>query len=399
MKRRRVTSKGCLAAVLAVTTAAAIAGVVAALLARSDQPITTPQAEAGTIYAPNGQALVVANAGDNHVSFPASLSDLVTPPERLAVDLSGNIWIPQLSAGISGHYLYKYSPASDTTEKVSLPDSAASNLSSDIGVTGDGRIVLAYGGLVVLVGQNSAILTKFVLPGESQNYVQFDPGGGLAVNAMSVGPDDIAYIARGNLAAITQVDVASGDVIERPVKGLTGPIIDLAVVDEDVYFVAWVRGTETGGTRVSKITPSGEVEDLHESAWTLNANDQRICFVDLAGELRGHDDSASTSTSLINVPAAAIDGRLVVDPQTGDVWVSGREAGSVTHWEAPTGLSTTYQLPEYAIDTNAMECPAGGNCGDITMRTGVGDLAVAPNGDVWFTDVSLERIGVIHPSD
>jgi streptogramin lyase len=83
-----------------------------------------------------------------------------------------------------------------------------------------------------------------------------------------------------------------------------------------------------------------------------------------------------------------------VDPGGGAVWAAG-ESSTLSKWDPRTGQTRTFQLPVYFVPGNVMRCPVGAKCEGATMYTKVSGIAVAPNGDVYFSDATMNRIGVI----
>lgn len=69
--------------------------------------------------------------------------------------------------------------------------------------------------------------------------------------------------------------------------------------------------------------------------------------------------------------------------------------------DSSTGGVEYYPLPSWAT-TQPFSIPAGcaarGTCSPPRPAfTGVGGIAVAPNGDLFFSDQLYNRIGIVHP--
>jgi sugar lactone lactonase YvrE len=394
---RRLLSSRLIAAAVGVAFAGAAGGVLTALLLPDDESITAPGAEAEVINAPDGQPMMIVQDGDPRITFPAELSGLGVSIEKLAIDQAGNVWVPAFSGGDSGHALYRYDPVDRLVAKFALPDRPGSALSSGVGVSPEGEVVLAYGGIVTVMDPVTGAFRTYDLPGEAE------PGGDVSthVTDLAVGPDGAAYVTRENVMAVTEVDLKTGAISELPITDKTGRLFDVEVADQDIYVAYWVHGGDlydgsTGGTRVLRLSSDGTQQELEGSTWALAATSDGIYSIDLKGEVRAYRDRSSTATPETQVLAAAIDGRIAIDANTGNVWVSGREADLIALWDRVSPSVSTFELPLYEVAGHLIFCPVGAECKNVTMHTAVGALAVAPNGDLYFTDNTMQRIGVIH---
>lgn len=389
---------------MAVILAGAVIGVLTALALPNDRSVTVPSAQAHVVYAPDGPILTVVQEADQRVLFPPALSELGAPVEKLAIDESGQIWIPAFSGFDSGHVLFRYDIASGSIEQFKLPDEPGSALSSGVGISSTGKVVLAYGGIVAAMNPASGEFTIYELPRESPNYNDFGIPESMLVTDMALDSNDVAYVTRENVAAVTTIDLNTGETSEIRVEGVTGNLFDVEVIDQDVYVANWVHGGDiydgsTGGTRLVKLSPRGEQQVLAGSAWALAEGANSLYSVDLKGEVRAFLDG-SLFEMTDQVPGAAIEGRIRVDARSHDVWISGREADTITQLQTDSMSMTPYKLPVY--EGLNFGCSASAQC-DLALRptvhTGVGAMATAPNGDLYFTDATMQRIGVIHPSD
>jgi streptogramin lyase len=84
---------------------------------------------------------------------------------------------------------------------------------------------------------------------------------------------------------------------------------------------------------------------------------------------------------------------IAVDRSTGASWIVGE--GSKSIFRVLDSAIREYNLPVYAgIELRCPPPPV--DCPDGDLRTTVRGLAVAPNGDLYFSDATMNRIGVIH---
>lgn len=390
---RGLSAKTYTALVLLVAGISVGAGILTAVLLNDGESITAPQAQAEVVTAPSGLPLKVLQEADERVSFPAELEGLGLTIEKLAVGPDGLVWIPSFTGGESGHLLYGYDPASGEIKSFSLPGRPGSGLSSAIGISASGQPVLAYGGIVTVLNPVSGSFTTYELPPVSK-------GG--HVTDISIGSDNTSYVTRENTSAISVVDLTTGNASEIEVEAASGEMFDVEVLGDDVYVAHWITGGDiydpsTGGTGLIRLGPDGTQEVLDGSSWAIARAGDSLYSIDLEGQVRAYVDQSLSGAVHTQVTQTADQGIVAVETQTGDLWIAGRFAASVVHWHAGSQSQTAYALPVYLVDASAIRCPPLVECGDSRSPTMIGDLAVAPNGDVWFTDTTLQRVGVIHP--
>lgn len=384
-----------LVALASVVVVGGVAGALSALLLFGGESLPAPAADAEVVNGPNGEPLTVFQEADEHITFPAELQSLDILMEKIAIGPDGDVWIPAFSGGETGHLLYHYDPGSSTVAKYGLPDRPGSHISSAIGVTPSGQPVLAYGGIVAILDMDTASFTTYDLPVESQ------PGAaGTQVTDIAIDSGGVAYVARENTDAVAVVDLSTGATSSIAVEGLTGKIFDVEILGDDLYIAHWIQGGDiydggTGGTGIMRIARSGSNENLEGSSWALATDGHRVHSLDLHGSIRTYDTGTLTGTLQVHAPQAANIGSLAVDPETGDTWVAGRGSTSIIRWSPGAG-ETAYDLPVYWLDGTFLSCPPKADCSGGPMPTVIGELAVAPGGDLYFTDTTIQRIGVIH---
>jgi hypothetical protein len=81
------------------------------------------------------------------------------------------------------------------------------------------------------------------------------------------------------------------------------------------------------------------------------------------------------------------------------VWVAGRDSGTIWEFARSGDLLAEHELPAVVIPGEDIFCPRGADCEDVVVsRTRVEGLAVAPDGTLYFSDGTKNRIGVIRPT-
>jgi hypothetical protein len=89
---------------------------------------------------------------------------------------------------------------------------------------------------------------------------------------------------------------------------------------------------------------------------------------------------------------------LAVDDSRSRVWMAG--GAGITSLEISSGATEYYDLPvtagvvPFSIPAS---CPGGCDFRPRDEITQIGGIAIAPNGDLFFSDKSFNRIGIVHP--
>jgi streptogramin lyase len=114
-------------------------------------------------------------------------------------------------------------------------------------------------------------------------------------------------------------------------------------------------------------------------------------------------DSLAASIQSIDSGAAVL-GRgldlLSFDATRGMLWMASDSSGGIVSLDTASGEAYYYGLPSFQNTrriTGGIICqfqPCRSPSGSVTR---LGDIAVAPNGDVYFSDMSYNRIGIVHP--
>jgi hypothetical protein len=86
----------------------------------------------------------------------------------------------------------------------------------------------------------------------------------------------------------------------------------------------------------------------------------------------------------------------VGDRERDVLWVASAGRKDVSRIDVNTGDIRTYNLPVYKTTNYSCPVPEQFDCTQpVESPSTVGDMAIAANGDLWFTDTGWGRIGVI----
>lgn len=385
---------------LAVVIAGAGAGLLTAWLTAdggSRSLTVAPPVAAESVNGSDGQALGYAQPYDPAVSFPSTLSGLPNPPSHLLVDASGTLWFPLFTGGGSGDKLYRYDPEAAILQSYDLPNSPGSGLFSAIAQAPDGRILVAYGYLVLDFDAASGAFKQLELPQPPTNLAEQSIERGTWVTDMAVDASGKVYVSRMNTAAVTAVDIERGTVTEIPIPASFGAVMEVAAGKDGIYLSNWLGGPDTG-RQMALLSPGGEFTSVAEGASGLvvrvdgsvyAATAERALAVLSAGK------ASALATADLAPSLTGMKDYLAVDGKSGVLWFAGRDVGTVARTGPDGGSVAVFQLPSYVIPAAVISCPVGAPCHDVISTTRVDGLAVAPNGDLYFSDGTLNRIGVI----
>jgi hypothetical protein len=340
---------------------------------------------------------------DENVEFPPALSDLPNPPSQLAVDRkSGDLWFVMFLYGGGTNDLYHYSAADGTLEKRPIPASTGSEFFSAIAVDARGHVILAEGDTVLDIDPEGDY-KALPLPAPA-NFARQPGWDGTYVIDMALSEDGKAYLTRMNTAAVTEVNIASGEVREIPVPPRFGQMYFLELAEGSIWMTGWVDTAAAPSQTIILDLKTGDAESQGMKTAALAAapgGEVYLSRTDGAGLSR-----AAAAGSRVDSLAAdeGVLGRglyfLAVDAGGSTVWMAADSSGAIVSLESSSGASARYDLPSWnkttwiSVPIACIVQPCPTPRGSVTR---LGDIAVAPNGDLYFSDMSFNRIGVVHP--
>jgi len=350
-----------------------------------------------------GDSRLELPSSDPNVEFPRALSELPSPPTQLAVDpKTGDLWFVIFTYNGATNDLYHYDSGSATLEKRSIPASTGSEFFSSIAVDGRGHVISAEGSAVLDIDPAGPI-RNLSLPGPA-NYAQQPGWEGTYVIDMALAADGKAYITRMNAAAITEVDLMSGGVKEIAVPTTLGQVYFIELADNALWMTNWGGTVDVPSQTavLNLITGKTELTSLKAAALAADGKGQvYVSKSDLRGLARAGSSAASVeSMELTGVVDDGVMELLAVDSTRGTLWMGGPGIAGIMSSESTGGPVEYYALP-YLPETRRASVPIA--CVIQACRspgpaiTMVGGIAVAPDGDLFFSDMSFNRIGIIHP--
>lgn len=362
--------------------------------------------DAGAVVTgPAGETLGQIEPGDPALKFPAALANLPFSPAHLAVDqATGDVWFMEFTYG-EKNILHRYSERNDKLESFPVPASKGSELYSAIAVDARGHVISAEGFVVLDFDPATASYKEYSLSTESP-YETNIIGEGQFIADMAPGDDGRVYVSRLDVAAITELDLGSGNIREVAFPRDFGQADDIEV-NGDTLWMANTSDIESGpSAQIGRLDLATGEFALVPGKTTALASGAGLVYavtwapgaaLAVAGDsglsvVEGFATDESFSSSLSG-PV----GHIAVDPRSGAVWATAEYAGSIVRAAPSHGTLRTYRLPGYETMVFA-HCPQGlaTSCPASTeVKTRVRGLAAGPGGDLWFSDGTRNRIGVI----
>lgn len=351
------------------------------------------------------RGLTQVEAPDRALEFPDRLRDLPASPYDLAADRSGAVWFVLFDGQADGNTLYRYDPASSTLKSFAIPESNGSGLDSELEVDERGHVIWAEGEMVLDFDPATGTY-KEIRVAPSSNPASFIPPAGTFITAMDLDGSGHAYVSRMNVAAITEIELQTGKMRDIPYPADFGPIHDLAAADG----VVWITNPydmEAGpraqagriNVRTGAYSPIDGVPAIFAKGpggKLYGTSFERGGLGVLDGDRLSATAPASVAVAGLGVPDGDV---VVVDGTSGLVWASGTGVVlDIIKFDPLTKESQTYSLGSY-VSNCIGPIPPPGQPDPCHTQSAVSPLisgmAVAPNGDLYFSDSAFNRIGVI----
>jgi streptogramin lyase len=348
-------------------------------------------------------------AADPAVEFPALLSGLPNSPSHLAVDpKTGDLWFLIFTYDGKSNTLYQYSAADGKVETFDIPSSSGSELYSAISVDSRGHVISAEGSVITDFDPSSGEFIQLSLPEPATKAVAYSPADGSSILDMSLTDDGLAYLSRMNIPAITELDLSTGNTRELLYPLSFGPAYDIELAGGSLWMtskwnIAGLSTAQTGnidlttgefavlgpGTTAISAPPDGQVLGVRASSQEAPA----AAVVEVSGAGLAALSIPSESDEAEITGGLGIRDFIAVDPGTGAAWVTGE--GSESIFLVDGRAVREYELPVYGWVALRCDVDPGEPCPEVRLKTQVRGLAAAPNGDLYFSDATLSRVGVI----
>lgn len=389
--------------VATVLIAVLVAGAMVGAISPWRSPLTEALGQVSAVFdsGTNAKLEPATSEHDPDVEFSEVLSELPSPPTHLAVDAkNGDLWFVLFNYDGKTNDLYRYSTSTETVEIRPIPASTGSEFFSAIAVDSRGHVISAEGDVVLDIDP-AGDYRELRLPAPANIAKQ--PGWeGTYVIDMGV-LENKAYLTRMNTAAITELDLSTGSTREMAVPPGSGQMYFIEPVSDSIWMTSWVdTATAPSQTAILDLM-TGKTESTTLQTSALAADSGGRMYISRTGSsgLSRVDSEARAANSVQGdwkVLGQGLD-YLAVDQGGTSVWMAGDSSGAIMSLNSSTGESAYYDLPSWdkttrisvPIACQIQACPSPQ--GAVTR---LGGIAVAPNGDVFFSDMTFNRIGIVH---
>lgn len=350
--------------------------------------------------------------GDPAIEFPKNLDSLPQSPYDIVADTkSGHVWFLVTPNGSPTFLLYDYDPSTGSVSTFEIPSSPV-NLFYGMDVDPRGHVLLGYGFLVIDFDPSSGTYRQHSLltTAHEGSHRQFAGSIGAGWVTDIAASESHAYVSRANTNAVTEVNLETGGMRELPFPPTFGVPLDIAIAAEDLWLTNIVDVEEgppsqTGVLRVS----TGQFEVVTGKTMALDNDGAEVYAIAwppdalVRMERDGPEPVSERSVPGLTAPTGSggVAGDLLaVDGAT--MWLAGSgRVGSIARYDVASGAVRVYELP--SVFSTRHRCPPpdpnrGDGCpAEVEVFPAPGGLAVASNGDLYFTDTQGSgRIGVIH---
>jgi DNA-binding CsgD family transcriptional regulator len=357
----------------------------------------------------SGGQLPIVAPGSDKLEFPAYLSSIPgifrgsASPDDIAFAPNGDLWITWI--GSDGAIVLARNPAGTATVSDYKVPAARQTTHVRVAFDESGRAVVAFGDELTLVDPRTLAYKTIELPSSTATP---EPGAPFSV------PDTVstlrvqgetAFVGDFDSNAIKQVSLDSGQVSNVAIpSSFPGPLDDFAVTPARI----WLLKTGDGPVGQSEIgildRASGNVKVVQtrvrsagvygDGLVAVTWEPDGIVRVDPGGATQAIESDTLTSSFLgqlgVELPIAT-DGH-------GGVWLSDITAKSIVWLDPSTGAGDVYALPVWQT-SGPISCPPmppPGNCGPAEIFTQITATVVSPEGDLYFADATMNRVGEIH---
>jgi streptogramin lyase len=389
-----------------------IAGVFAALQAGDDEEAL--DSVGGAPQAVQAHPRAEGRNADPAIEFPAKLSDFAESPHDIAITSDGSVWFLIQAPGSATFPLYRYDPRLDATEVFELPTTEVTGFFQEIEADARGHLVLGYGYLIVDFDPVTRTFAKFELPVPAALEGKFNiPDRGTYVTDLAVTESGTVYISRWNTASVAELDLTTGKITELPLPPSFGFVWDIELAEGELWITDPAGVDEEHPPQTGRLNIStGKFTAIDANAFSMAYDGSERIFA-ATWEPQGLveiKESGSTNPRVVPVmPLAsqqssglAANELVLVDANSGYLWATKNgPRGTIDRLSLKDGALRRLGLP--SIFTSDYSCPPSAEgtdpCGSspVEVLTVPADMALAPNGDLWFIDgQGSGRIGVVH---
>jgi sugar lactone lactonase YvrE len=367
---------------------------------------SSPTAPSAT-YPPGILSPGTKRGADPAIEFPEALGELPVNPDFFGLDAERDaLWFAEQPAAGGGPVVYRYDLRSARMQSFQYLSVQGAPIISTLLVDPRGHVLIGHGSSAVDVDPSGAVQEHSL--GNSQ-YPPMRGGGTSIKTAMFVDDKGDVFISRTDSAAITRFDPDTGTLREFPYPSSFGTVEAMAVVDDSIWITnptSSVNGIRAGTGRVSMETGEFVAVSRLLTGFSDRPIDGRLFAADpdtgivsigADGQIK---DEFSLKPLLEAEPFSGLgfEDRLVVDEERGFLWVASAGRRDISRIDLNTGSVREYDLPVFV--TTADSCPIGIDCNEpMETSSRPNGIALAANGDLYFSDLNFRRVGIVRTSE
>ncbi|HEY8766085.1 MAG TPA: hypothetical protein VIP09_02285 [Dehalococcoidia bacterium] len=374
-----------------------LAGGLAFAIARAGGNSVLPEQPATPANPGAGNNLKLLDSGSDAIQFPAFLGPIQGRPTDITVDDSGRVWAASIDEDGS-LWLNEGQPQSEIQHYRIPTKSVPSN--AELAMAGKGELVIGAGQELIRFNLQTLAYSTLTLPAKQTDAASSQQGVGAVVDLhVDAG---YAYVSRFGEPGITRVSLGDEavEVISVPEQFAD---FDHFLVTGQLIWLLRTADTQNGpDSQIGMLdTASGKLTVVDGKVRTaapfksgilaLRWDPQDIAYVDSSGahpiDVPGLDTYISTMGP---------DARISIAPDGQTVWISDVTSNSILRVSLTDLSIQSYPLPMWQLPGSGPNCPNGGDCSHVfDVRTRVVAIDTSSNGDVYFAEDTINRLGLI----
>jgi DNA-binding CsgD family transcriptional regulator len=332
--------------------------------------------------------------GSDKIEFPDHLAEglgIVGIPLRAPTDLAigpdGDLWVTWV--GSDGKAVLARNPADTTSVSLYGVPISVRGIDAFVEIDAKGRPVVGSGGQVAVIDPKTLEYKTISMPVAQMLVLDVEGESAFVV----------PWETDGLALTVASADLETGVVSEIAVPSSFGGVDGIELSPDAIWLLKTADGPnatsrigrldrETGDLQVidRKVRSAGVYGDgLVVVTWDPDS----VVLVDSAGQVTPVQvDSLAPYLSVLGIEVPiALDGP--------NAWIADITQRFVSRIDISSGDAEVILLPSYQMATND-SCPRGADCPDtVTVFTHITATAVSPGGDLYFTDATRQRVGVI----
>jgi streptogramin lyase len=324
------------------------------------------------------------------VQWPPALSSLPSQVADMAVDNSGALWFPVLELADDGaaqsNLLYKYDSTTGITRTIPLPGEVGSPFLGriEMGRGGrDGKVVVAWENTLVEVDPRSGDVHRLSLRTDVTKVVSHGQPPTTYIHDIAVDHEGTIWVTRDHYPYLIAIH-ADGSAKEFPLPDGAGTPELLAVDGAGRIWATLIRhrpfrdspqAPPVNAYRIAlRFDPtSAQPEVVSVGAWKIAGQGGKVVAMTGEGAVLRLDVARSPPPTITDFGISSVEAQLAVGPQ-GDVWYYGASLPGLVRERS--GSLTAFDLSSEVFSRDSTF--GGGLCIDCTRPQGDPKFNISP---------------------